>query len=129
MSLQNNSSQVPNQTANITPAHPGAENNQIPKKNYNLFFLGFRVGLAALLATNSIVAFVDPESFKSLLESNFIGGQLPAGLLDIMVIFAGINDAVLAVLVLINKWKHIVYLWIGLWFALIAGVKITNLIF
>jgi hypothetical protein len=79
--------------------------------------------------TNGIVAFVDPDSFKSLLEENFIGSDLPSGMLDLMVVFAGINDILLAFLVFTGIWKKYVYAWIGLWFALIAGVKLTNMIF
>lgn len=91
--------------------------------------LGFRFGLAFLLLTNGIVAFIEPESFSSLLEANAIGGLLPSGLIDVMVMFAGVNDITLSILVISGKWKSIVYLWIGLWFAVIAGVKAMNLIF
>ena len=88
----------------------------------------FKTGLAFLLVSNAIVAFTDPDSFRSLLESNFIGSKLPDQLLEIMVVFAGINDLILAFLVLLGKWKNIVYIWIGFWFATIAAVKIMNLI-
>lgn len=90
--------------------------------------LGFRLGLGFLLLINSIVAFTEPDSFKSLLEVNIIGKHISESLLEIMVFFAGVNDLLLAGLVVFGKWKKLVLLWVGLWFAVIAGVKAMNLI-
>lgn len=96
---------------------------------FNLSKWTFRLGVASLLIVNGVYAFVRPEDFSSILEANFIGQHIPENIVSGMVFFAGVNDIALGLLLISGKFRLIAYIWLGLWFATIAGVKLTNLIF
>ena len=93
-----------------------------------LLWLIGRVGLATLLMTNAIYAFVAPESFEAMLSSLFILGGLPAPLIGLLVVGAGLNDALLAIFVLVRPRTPFVWAWVGAWFVVVALVKLAALI-
>jgi len=93
-----------------------------------LLWLIGRVGLVGLLATNAIYAFVAPESFENMLSTHFFLGWLPAPLITVLVAAAGVNDALLAIVVLARHRRPLVWAWVGVWFAVVALVKLTALV-
>lgn len=91
-------------------------------------WLATRVGVALLLVTNAVYAFAVPEDFESLLQANPIGARIDDDIVGAAVALAGVNDAILAVLVLARRWQGWVWCWLGAWFAIIAMTKWLNLV-
>lgn len=87
-----------------------------------------RLGMALLLATNAVSALAAPGDFENLLRGNPIGSRIDDGLIRAAIVLAGVNDAVLAILVLARRWRPWVWGWIGAWFAVIAITKLLKLL-
>lgn len=87
-----------------------------------------RLGIASIFFVNAIVAFVSPGDFESVLAKNLVGSELPETLRSVMVAGAGVNDALLAVAIVAFGSHRVVWLWVALWFLLIGGVKLMNLV-
>jgi len=83
-----------------------------------------RICMASLFAVNGISAFVDPGPFVDLLADVPLLGSLPASLLDGLVWFAGLNDLLLAAAIIFMQRRRLVYIWMAIWLANIAAVKI-----
>lgn len=88
-----------------------------------------RFGTAAVLLTNAVYAFAQPDDFAQILRGNPITGWLPDDIERAAVMLAGINDAVLGICVLARRWRPRVWAWLGAWFAVIAATKLLNLLF
>lgn len=82
--------------------------------------------LASLFAVNGVAAFVDPEPFASLLLKAPLLGALPTPFVDALVWFAGANDLALAVAIMVMKRRRFVYVWMALWLASVAAVKVLS---
>lgn len=86
----------------------------------------FRVGFSSIFLVNAIYALVELESFKKLLEANFIAKHI--GFTGVLILFTALNDFVIGTLIMLGKKRKLVYLWASLWLLLIAGLKISNLL-
>lgn len=81
-----------------------------------------RWGLALVFLANSLTAFFAPQEFKDLLEASFVSHWLPVSIAA-FVFMIGINDLLLALLILANKYQKYVLAWAMLW---LIGVMIVT---
>ena len=73
-----------------------------------------RLGLACVFLTNSLTAFLSPGEFQELVSGSFLAGLLPVSVAS-FVLFIGINDLVVALL-LLSGWRFSkVAIWAALW--------------
>ena len=100
----------------------------VEDKIYPYAKLFFRAGFASIFLVNAIVAVVTPGDFTKLITGNIIGQYFPEVVISPMGWFIAFNDLILGILILLNKWKVFVYGWAGIWLLVIAGIKVTNLI-
>ena len=68
------------------------------------------------------------DVFRDVLEANTITSGFASGVLAALVVLAGFNNLALSALVFMNKRRKHVYMWVGLWFGLIAVFKIMNML-
>ena len=84
--------------------------------------LVLRIGLAVLFAANTLVAWIDPDQFTSLVEDSGVRRRI-----DSQVVLWGIrvNDfvAALAVLFAWNRFPRLVPAWIGLYLLSVGVTK------
>lgn len=81
-----------------------------------------RIGLALVFLANSLIAFFSPSEFIELIEKSFVINLLPVSA-AVFVIGIGINDALVAALLLLKpKWRFIP-MWAALW---LVGVLIVR---
>ena len=117
------------------PSSEVSNNKHLPKPDAFSKFLilegwshwFFRFGFASIFLMNAIYAIYEPSSFAGVLEENPIASSL--GMTDVMVKTAITNDIILSVFIIGGWRKRFVYAWAGIWLLLIAGLKLTNLIF
>lgn len=89
----------------------------------------FILGIASLLLTNGIVAIVEPEAFRSMLDANAIARHWPTWMIEAAVTAAGCNDVALAAVVTTTRLRvDWVRVWLGAWFVVIAATKAMNLV-
>lgn len=88
--------------------------------NKNLFQI-LRIGLALVFLANAINAFFAPQEFKELIESSFLLPFIPFSI-STLVIIIGINDSLLTLLILLNKFQKYVLVWAMLW---LVGVMVV----
>lgn len=81
-----------------------------------------RIGLALVFLANSLTALLFPSEFAEILENSFLIDILPVSA-DAFVIGIGISDALVAILLLLNKGMKIVSIWAAIW---ITGVMIVK---
>lgn len=81
-----------------------------------------RVGLALVFLANSLTAFFFPNEFVELLEKSFLANLVPVSL-GALVILIGLNDALVAALLLLSVKTRWVAIWAVLW---IIGVMIVR---
>lgn len=86
----------------------------------------FRLGFASIFFVNAVVAFVAPDSFLELVRDTPIATLL--GSADMAVIIAGLNDFMLGVLIIVNKWPRYVHAWAGAWLLIVTLVKVAHLL-
>ncbi len=83
------------------------------KKYLSISFL-LRFGLACAFLANSLTAFLSPDDFKEIISGSFLAKILPVSL-GAFVVFVGVNDLIVALLLLI-KWKvSKVAIWASIW--------------
>ncbi len=81
-----------------------------------------RLGLACAFLANSLTAFLSPDEFRDLVSGSFIAHLLPVSVAA-FVVFIGINDLIVAILLLIGWKVSRVAIWASLW---IIGVIIVG---
>jgi uncharacterized membrane protein len=81
-----------------------------------------RLGLACAFLANSLTAFFSPEEFKDLVSGSFLVKILPVSV-SAFIIFIGINDLVLAILLLVGWKVSKVAIWASIW---IIGVILVS---
>ncbi len=85
----------------------------------------FRAGFAGIFLVNGATAWLQPAGFQELLGTFPLAQAI--GHIELMVVFAGINDIVLAGLILSGKHKEIIWAWAGSWLALVSFIKLASL--
>ena len=89
----------------------------------------FVVGIAGLLLTNGIVAIVEPQTFRSILDANAVARHWPTWIVEAAVTAAGCHDVALAAAVIATRLRvDWVRIWLGAWFVVIAVTKAMNLV-
>jgi uncharacterized membrane protein len=84
-----------------------------------------RLGLACAFLANSLTAFFSPEEFKDLISGSFVAKILPVSV-SAFIIFIGVNDLVVAILLLVG-WKiSKVAIWASIW--IIGVILVSGLI-
>jgi hypothetical protein len=86
----------------------------------------FRVGFAMVFIINAATALVQPDSFRKLIEGNFISHAL--GHTQIMLYIIVVNDFFLGLLILSGWKKKYVYAWSGAWLFIVTFMKFTSLL-
>lgn len=90
-------------------------------------FLSFknliRIGLALVFLANSLTAFFSPGEFTELLEESFLANLLPVNT-GMFATLIGLNDALVAALLLLGVKTRWVAAWAALW---IVGVMVVRL--
>jgi hypothetical protein len=86
-----------------------------------------RYGLALVFLANSLTAFFAPNEFAELISNSFVGSILPFDA-KYFVMFIGVNDALVALLLSVNvRW---VSYWATIWIIgmlLVRGVSLDTL--
>ncbi|HEX8226962.1 MAG TPA: hypothetical protein VF572_03780 [Candidatus Saccharimonadales bacterium] len=85
----------------------------------------FRGGFAFIFLINGVIAWIKPADFIHLLESFPVASML--GFIPQMVMFTGLHDVVLGLLILSGKWQKYVLAWAGLWLSLVTVIKLVSL--
>ncbi|MDD5068681.1 MAG: hypothetical protein PHS53_02470 [Candidatus Pacebacteria bacterium] len=99
------------------------------KKFLRISFL-LRLGLAAAFLANSITAFGSPDEFKELVSGSFLAGILPVSVAS-FVVFIGVSDLLVAILLLIGKKVSWVAFYASLWIIgvmFVGGIMSTDAI-
>ncbi|HTE49187.1 MAG TPA: hypothetical protein VK675_04745 [Candidatus Paceibacterota bacterium] len=73
-----------------------------------------RFGLACVFLANSLTAFLSPDEFKDLVSESFVVKILPISVAG-FVTFIGVNDLVVAILLLIGWKVSKVAIWASIW--------------
>lgn len=81
-----------------------------------------RVGLALVFLANSLTAFFAPSEFIELIEKSFVANLLPVSAAAFVIVI-GINDACVAILLLLRPAWRWVPVWSALW---LLGVLIVR---
>jgi len=81
-----------------------------------------RWGLSLVFLANGLTAFFAPQEFRELLEASFVSHWLPLSVSAFLIII-GINDLLLALLILFNKYQKYILVWAMLW---LIGVMIVT---
>ncbi len=98
------------------------------KKFFSHSFL-LRLGLACAFLENSLAAFFSPDEFKELVSGSFLMKILPVSV-DTFVTIIGVNDLLVAVLLLIGWKSSKVAIWAGIWIIgviLVLGISLDSL--
>lgn len=82
-----------------------------------------RIGLALVFLANALTAFFAPQEFKDLVQASFISHLLPISTTTFVWVI-GINDLLLTLLILFNKFQKYVLIWAMLW--LIGVILLTK---
>lgn len=85
-----------------------------------------RIGLALVFMANALTAFFAPQEFKDLIQASFVSHLLPFSTSDFLIII-GINDSLLTLLLLLNKFQKYILVWAMLW--LIGVMAVTGELF
>ncbi len=80
-----------------------------------------RIGLALVFLANSLIAFFTPSEFVELIEQSFVINFLPVSV-ETFVVFIGINDAAVALLLFSGVGTWYVAVWASLW---LVGVMLV----
>ena len=91
-------------------------------KKYFTYSCLIRFGLATVFLANSLIAFFMPSEFTELIEKSFLANLLPIGA-DTFVLFIGINDAAVALLLFFGIGTLYASAWATLW---IFGVMLVR---
>ncbi len=86
----------------------------------------FRIGFASIFLINAFTAVFFPNDFLTLVSDNFL--VLLTGHAIWYVWFAGVNDLLLGLLILSNKWPWLVYTWASLWLVVVTLAKVIHLL-
>lgn len=86
----------------------------------------FRIGFAGIFLINAFVAWLTPGDFLTLIQDNFLVQF--TGYPQLYVLFAGVNDLLLALLILSGKWPRFVYVWASFWLLIVTLVKLLHLL-
>lgn len=100
----------------------GAEDNV---RGNDILSILFQLGFASIFLVNGIIALGKPSDFQGLLQAFPLAVQL--GHIDWMITFAGINDLMLGSLILLGKAREFVWVWAGLWLAMVSIIKLIYL--
>lgn len=79
-------------------------------------FTLIRIGLAIVFLANSLAAFLSPGEFIELISGSFLADLLPIAPQQ-MVIFIGVNDAIVSILLFSGFDLGLVAVWAALWIA------------
>jgi hypothetical protein len=85
----------------------------------------FQLGFASIFLVNGIIALGKPADFEGLLNAFPLAVQF--GHIDWMITFAGINDLALGSLILLGKARKLMWVWAGLWLAMVSIIKLIYL--
>lgn len=85
-----------------------------------------RIGLALVFLANSLTAFFAPSEFIELIEKSFLINILPISP-ALFAVIIGINDALVAILLLFNFGKRWIPIWAALWIIGVMAVKGVSL--
>lgn len=81
-----------------------------------------RIGLALVFLANSLIAFFTPSEFIELIENSFVANLLPVST-EIFVVFIGINDGIVALLLFFGIATFRAAAWAALW---LFGVMVVR---
>ncbi len=90
-------------------------------KLFSFHFL-IRIGLALVFLANSLTAFFTPQEFIKVIEGAFFAGILPVSAKTFVTVI-GVNDALVAILLLCGVRLRLVATWASLW---IIGVMVAR---
>lgn len=85
-----------------------------------------RLGLATLFFINALIAVVRPAEFVSLIDKSTFG-LLSADVLRLAPLFIAVNDGMLAVLLFLDRWARIAWLWTGVYLGMVTLTKVLAL--
>ncbi len=91
-------------------------------KNFLTYQFLIRSGLAIVFFANSLKAFFAPKEFIEIVERAFFAGALPVSA-ETFVVIIGINDVLVAILLLWGIRTRLVAIWAVLW---IIGATVTQ---
>ena len=129
----------PDTTQTATQPGPGSsDQKQRPKRLFtmrlgsednvrgnDILSILFQLGFASIFLVNGIIALGKPSDFEGLLQAFPLAVSL--GHIDWMITFAGVNDLMLGSLILLGKAREFVWVWAGLWLAMVSIIKLIYL--
>ena len=86
-----------------------------------------RVGLAMLFLANALVAWINPDEFRTLLERAHVDRIIDA---DVVLWIIRVNDAAVAAALVLawRRWPQLVAAWVGLYVLGVGVVKLVALL-
>ena len=87
--------------------------------NYNFLI---RFGLGIIFLANALIAFFAPTEFIELIKGSFVGNILPISPETFVPVVIGLNDSIVAVLLIAGISTRRVALWATLW---LVGVMVV----
>lgn len=91
-------------------------------KKYLTYPYLIRFGLALVFLANSLTAFFAPPEFIELIENSFVANLLPVSV-ETFVVFIGLNDALVALLLFLGIGTRRMAIWAILW---LLGVMVVR---
>lgn len=83
-----------------------------------------RIGLGLLFLTNAVTAWFNPDEFREILSTSFLG--MLFGPTDWLIPVIGINDTVLGLLIMSGWWRTITAIWASLW--VLGVIAVTGIV-
>jgi len=81
-----------------------------------------RIGLGLVFLANALTAFSAPAELVEIIEKSFVANLLPVSM-GLFILLIGVNDALVATLLFLNRGKRSVAIWAVLW---ILGVMMVR---
>lgn len=81
-----------------------------------------RIGLALVFSANSLIAFFAPSEFIELIEKSFIMNLVPVSA-ETFIVFIGLNDAAVALLLFFGIGAFPAAVWATLWILGVMAVR------
>lgn len=87
--------------------------------------LVFRLGFAGVFLVNALVALLEPSGFEKLMQGSFMGAFINN--FTPLIWLIAINDMLLGLLILSDRWQSYVLAWSGLWLLAVSVIKLSSL--
>ena len=86
----------------------------------------FRFGFSSVFLINALIAWLEPSGFIALMQGGLMG-QMTNNFTP-FVWLIGLNDGLLAVLILWGRARAWVLVWSGLWLLAVTLIKLSDLL-